>query len=214
MSMDLPKPSCKDRRAYFKWYYETHKKQCIAATEKWWKNHRDKLREKWKRKRINNREKLRLKQLDYRRRHLDECRRKNRKWHWDNREHRRDYMRSYYERNQETIKARAKAFYNADKARWWNYNQKRRSLLEQASANLEIIRRFVKRIKSKPFCYCYYCGIRTQTKGAHFDHIIPISKGGQHSIENLCVTCPNCNLSKNDSIPSQWRKHPQLFLDL
>jgi len=30
----------------------------------------------------------------------------------------------------------------------------------------------------------------------HLDHIIPISKGGQNTVENLVLCCRHCNLSK------------------
>lgn len=42
---------------------------------------------------------------------------------------------------------------------------------------------------------CYYCG-EPIGKDFHLDHYLPIAQGGQHSIDNLVVTCPKCNLSK------------------
>lgn len=35
----------------------------------------------------------------------------------------------------------------------------------------------------------------------HVDHIIPLSKGGEHGIRNFQLLCPRCNLSKHASHP-------------
>jgi len=44
---------------------------------------------------------------------------------------------------------------------------------------------------------CQYCGC----DGAnHVDHIFPQSKGGQHDLENLTLSCEACNLKKSDII--------------
>ena len=37
----------------------------------------------------------------------------------------------------------------------------------------------------------------------HIDHIIPISKEGQHTIDNIQLLCPFCNLSKGNNIINQ-----------
>jgi 5-methylcytosine-specific restriction endonuclease McrA len=53
---------------------------------------------------------------------------------------------------------------------------------------------------------CQCCGIkvhdekRNDERKAHIDHIIPISKGGNSSPENLRLLCRTCNLSKSDKI--------------
>lgn len=49
---------------------------------------------------------------------------------------------------------------------------------------------------------CSYCG---NTEGPfHLDHIHPWSKGGSHSVDNLCVACVSCNLSKSDKTLEEW----------
>lgn len=40
------------------------------------------------------------------------------------------------------------------------------------------------------------------------DHIVPIIKGGKHSIDNLVPACGPCNFSKNSSLLSEWKNRP------
>lgn len=46
---------------------------------------------------------------------------------------------------------------------------------------------------------CQYCG-KTPKDGVklHVDHIIPLDKGGDNSLENLITACQECNLEKHD----------------
>lgn len=49
---------------------------------------------------------------------------------------------------------------------------------------------------------CGYCGKRN-TDNMTIDHIIPKSKGGQHSWENCVTSCLKCNAHKKDSTLAQ-----------
>ncbi len=54
---------------------------------------------------------------------------------------------------------------------------------------------------------CQYCGRhRGQLKGRQFltrDHIIPLSRGGDNSWQNLVASCSPCNNRKGDRLPAE-----------
>jgi len=47
---------------------------------------------------------------------------------------------------------------------------------------------------------CQYCGRSAPNVILHADHIHPLSKGGDNSLENLITSCQDCNLGKSDSV--------------
>ena len=47
---------------------------------------------------------------------------------------------------------------------------------------------------------CQYCG---STKQLTLDHVIPRSKGGKHSWDNVVIACSGCNSRKGDRTPAQ-----------
>jgi len=55
---------------------------------------------------------------------------------------------------------------------------------------------------------CQYCGSRDDLT---FDHLIPRSKGGQTTWENVVTACSPCNLRKSDLLPrdaGMWPHQP------
>ena len=47
---------------------------------------------------------------------------------------------------------------------------------------------------------CQYCG---STKHLTLDHVIPRSKGGKHTWDNVVTACEKCNSQKGDRTPQQ-----------
>jgi 5-methylcytosine-specific restriction endonuclease McrA len=122
----------------------------------------------------------------------------------------------YASSHRETYKNRASKWYsdNKEKARErqkiWNKNNPEKILAMgrqrshvrriQAKCTLKesiLIRSYIVRHLSKRTHCCYYCGKRFPGV-FHADHIIPLSRGGRHIAENLCISCPNCNLTKSN----------------
>lgn len=46
---------------------------------------------------------------------------------------------------------------------------------------------------------CQYCGRAADS----IDHVLPRSRGGQHSWENIAAACRPCNLAKRDRTPDE-----------
>jgi 5-methylcytosine-specific restriction endonuclease McrA len=53
---------------------------------------------------------------------------------------------------------------------------------------------------------CQYCGARSNLT---VDHVIPRSKGGGSSWDNIVASCAPCNRRKGDRTPAQADMHPK-----
>lgn len=95
---------------------------------------------------------------------------KHRQWHKSNRERSRELSRNYYASHKEKVLERT--------------SQRTRGLQadEETAAWMKILRSDL----------CGYCLEPME----EFDHIDPISKGGEHHWVNLAATCERCNRSK------------------
>jgi 5-methylcytosine-specific restriction endonuclease McrA len=56
---------------------------------------------------------------------------------------------------------------------------------------------------------CQYCGVRAE----NIDHVIPRSRGGTHTWENVVACCKRCNSKKENRLPAEagliLRRPPQ-----
>lgn len=57
---------------------------------------------------------------------------------------------------------------------------------------------------------CAYCG--RSSPQLHQEHVIPVARGGRHSIGNLLPVCPPCNRSKGKRLLVEWRHRQRLGL--
>ena len=51
---------------------------------------------------------------------------------------------------------------------------------------------------------CPDCGVILTEENRTMDHIVPVTRGGWHSIDNMRVTCDECNRIKRDRLPGEW----------
>lgn len=57
------------------------------------------------------------------------------------------------------------------------------------------------RLKQESGGICSYCGERSDDLTA--DHIIPLSRGGNHTLDNITVACRSCNSRKGERTPEE-----------
>jgi len=55
---------------------------------------------------------------------------------------------------------------------------------------------------------CQYCNTNSRAEDLTFDHVIPRSKGGNTTWENVVAACAPCNLKKADLLPRDTGVHP------
>lgn len=64
---------------------------------------------------------------------------------------------------------------------------------------------------------CYLCGCETVIGSKHeatnesyanADHVVPLSRGGKHCVENLKIACRKCNLAKSDLTQEEFLSLP------
>jgi 5-methylcytosine-specific restriction endonuclease McrA len=77
--------------------------------------------------------------------------------------------------------------------------QHRRRSRKLSNGVFEILEKELKSLYSSPCVVCGSCNEITA------DHIVPISRGGQHSIGNLQPMCKPCNSSKSDKFMVEWK---------
>jgi len=193
--------------------------------------HRDHIKIVVARYRTKNRTRLLAKSAQYDATHKQEKKVRDARRYAENREALRAKGREYYKlhRDQQRVKAREYHLVNRERinAKSATYLAAHPEVFSQKCAKRRALKKGVtigdpKSItawmiswKRKRTVICYWCGGHFPGSKCQADHIEPLSKGGTHSLKNLCVACPTCNLGKNAKLPMQWNRtleQPRLFL--
>jgi 5-methylcytosine-specific restriction endonuclease McrA len=54
---------------------------------------------------------------------------------------------------------------------------------------------------------CYYCGEQTPPAKLSMDHVVPLTRGGLSTKNNLVACCKACNTRKKTMLPQEWRDY-------
>lgn len=204
-----------DKKQYMKEWRLANKARIAAREKLYWAQHPEKYKAKELRHREKRKPKVKLYKKAYRLKNLAECRRKNREWQQCQRLHRREYMRRYYEKHGEKMRKRTLAWYHRNPGKHSvSVVKRRRKTAECPLHEVAVINAWMKEVRSKEFARCYWCGTKVRGSDIHFDHVTPLSKGGTHSIGNLCASCSECNLTKHARLVTDWVANGQYFLNV
>lgn len=114
-------------------------------------------------------------------------------------EQKRIWNTPYRERNRILLNTRARARYANSLARQIackNSVKRRKVRLRGASGIIRDLDRIA--VFDRDNGICHLCGMLADKMAFHLDHVIPVSKGGAHTLENVAVSHPLCNRRKGN----------------
>ena len=160
-------------------------KECVRAyNAEYYKANSDRIKSKVKDYREKNSDVVKQRKSRYAKENALAIRKKVAEWQRANPEKRAQNAKAHRQRHPERENAKAaKRRARARKNGVFTFTQKE-----------------LKKIYSSP---CFYCGSK---KNIELDHILPISKGGRHSIGNAVSACRLCNSQKSNKLLIQWKK--------
>lgn len=141
--------------------------------------------------RAENAEKCRASVRAYHKTHRQEMTRHRKEWAARNPGKQREYQKRWNERNPEAFREGQRRDAAARRAR---------------HANAPVIERISRAaLWERDGGRCHICGKKCDPNNWHADHLVPLSKGGEHTMRNLAVSHPVCNLRRHNSGPAQLR---------
>jgi len=102
----------------------------------------------------------------------------------------------YYQKNRESVLEKQRLSYRPEES------QKKSSIRRARMKHNPIYKVTTVEILRLRLMPCFYCA----KPGGSIDHVIPVSRGGSHSLGNLVSCCQSCNASKGARFLTEWKK--------
>ena len=163
-------------------------KECISDdSSEYYQINKEKVYERSKEWIQKNREYVRERDRKYRKEHLEQDKAKDKR---------------YRDSHKEKLAEKGKRYRETHKDYFYNKARERKNsqlLRSDGTVTLEAEQKLLKTQNN----LCDYCGDDISKK-KHLDHILPLDRGGMHTIDNVHFTCPSCNLSKGTKTEDEW----------
>lgn len=75
---------------------------------------------------------------------------------------------------------------------------------DAATGDMKAVAAIYAKAKTAVRVRCAYCGKYPKVGQRHVDHVIPLSRGGSHSADNLLIACGSCNLAKHAMTAAEY----------
>ena len=170
---------------------------------------------------VRNSEKIKKKRIEYRKNNRDKILAYHKEYHKTHKEQ----EKQYWEDNKERFAERRRKYYLDNKEQ---FSEKSKLVREKNKESGRVLFRiYGSKFRSKErglpcnftfedweYCKdffnnsCAYCG---SSDNLQQDHVIPMSKGGHYSPDNIICSCRSCNASKRASDLDEWYTQKPFF---
>src|SRR5882672_2199350 len=163
------------KKAYNELWYQRNFVRIQDRKKSHYHKHKDEIKVQHKTYYENNKKRLKPTMETYRKEHVEESRQMKRRWRLAHLEHLQILNKIWRLNNPEKRRA----------------NHARRRALKQQATVIEKVE--IALIFMRDRGICSICGKKVQRKEATLDHIIPLSRGGNHSYQNSSLAHGRCN---------------------
>mgnify|MGYP001570318577 CR=1 FL=1 len=164
-------------------YAETHKEESNARQRRYY---------------VNNQEKVLQRAKEYREEHREEINAASREAHPIKADKRNASSKAWRESHPAHVKKYQRQYRTTHLDEHKTYENTRRSRKANAPINDLTPAQWVMIKEHYKHC-CVYCGKKFQRLTQ--DHIVPLSKGGSHTLSNVVPACKSCNSKKGNRAP-------------
>ena len=188
-------------------YREENREQIRAGVRRWLAENQDLMRDIRRRWVVANPDMIRASAKRRYEANPDFYRNKTRQYRENNREATRESVSRYRASNPARYRAmvRARHAANPEISRAADARRRARKLGAGGTYGAADIRLQVKAQTGRTgLLRCWWCSKVISNNEFHVDHRIPLAKGGSNAPDNICISCPKCNLSKSSKLPSEF----------
>lgn len=208
-------PTCKETKDISLFYKNKYRidgldSECKICknkrTSNFRENNKDLIKEIDKKSYYKNHDKKLLRRKKYDEKNKDIIKAKRKKYYEKNKVLISERNKIYHLKNKEKRNLSCRKRYEKDSIEYI-LRARERKILKTTTSDKTITVESLKLLIEKQKYRCIYCEKDLRETEKHLDHIIPISKGGIHSIKNVQWVCKDCNLSKKDEISERWKNN-------
>jgi len=136
-------------------------------------------------------------QRDYRSRHPEKVRAQLNAWRLKNPESYNAIIARWRDTHRAEWQAYSARWRRENAAARREHDLKRRAAKQKATIrDRKKIAAWIKSWHRKPKVRCHWCRKYLPGRKCQVDHVIPLSKGGRHTLNNLVKSCGDCNMRK------------------
>ncbi len=189
-------------KARGKRWYQGNTEKVLSKNKKWAQDNPEKESARHKRWYQANFEKIAMRRKNYYQTNFEKLSAASKRWVKNNLERVRYNQRKWAQSNQERIEIVRTRWLQSNSEKVRSYQRKHKALMQGASISDFTDYDW----RDLLFLYdhrCAYC--RTDKKELTQDHVIPLSRGGDHTITNIVPACQSCNSRKGTKTLEEWR---------